>query len=129
MNAPLSIDQLLSQYWTAKAHADQAASTLADIQAAIAALIPKKEEGSTTIEVADTKITATHKLNRKVDTEWLREHWDAVPKSAQRCFAWKADVSLKDLRSAQNMDPEAYAEACKFITTTPAKPALKIERK
>jgi hypothetical protein len=129
MNAPLNIEQLLQQYWAAKTNVDRAAEELALVQSAIVSLMPKKEEGTTTGDFGDSKVTVTYKLTRKVDTSGLTAAWTTMPLDAQKCFSWKAEVATKEMRAAESMNAEAYAAALQHITSSPAKPALKIERK
>lgn len=128
MNAPVTLEHLLAQYDVAKAEADRAVAVLEQVKEAIVAQLPSQIEGTTSAKIGDAKVTVTYKQNRRVDTGALQQQWDTLSNNAQKCFTWKADVCLKDMRAAQNMDAKAYAEAARFITTTPAKPALKIER-
>lgn len=123
------IETLIPLYWKAKEAAAQAASNLSDVQAAIVSMLPKKDEGTVTQEIDETKVTVTYSVNRTVNTSALQALWGDLPASAQACFAWKASVAVKEMRSAQQMDAAAYAAAAQFITSTPAKPALKIEKK
>ncbi len=127
MSADLEI--LLQAYWLAKKEATSAAEKLADVQAAIVSMLPKKDEGAVTQAIDDTKVTVTYSVNRTVNTRALQSLWGELPANAQSCFAWKASVAVKEMRAAQQMDAAAYAAAAQFITTTPAKPALKIEKK
>lgn len=129
MNAPITLDQLLCQYWAAKTAAEKANEQLEEIKLSIVALMPKQIEGTEAQLVGDAKVSVTYKLNRTVNNDLLQAHWAEIGPLVQQCFSWKPDVSLKDLRAAEEFAPAVYSHAAQFITTKPAKPALKIERK
>ncbi|MBP9803281.1 MAG: hypothetical protein KBE22_00050 [Candidatus Accumulibacter sp.] len=130
MKRPLiTLEEMLPLYWQAKDEATVAAERLAYIQAAIVALMPKKDEGTVSQTIFGTKVTITYGANRTVNTSALQAAWNDITDNARSCFAWKASVAVKEMRAAQQMDAAAYYAAAEFITTTPAKPALKIERK
>lgn len=76
---------------------------------------------------ADEEFTITWKLNRTVDTEKLKEHFEKLPANAQNAFRWKAEVNLSHLRSLFNLDPAAYNKAAEFITSKPAKPSIELK--
>ena len=123
------LEILLQAYWKAKNEATAAAEKLADVQAAIVALMPKKDEGTVTQQIGDAKATVTYSINRTGNNMDLKAMWVELPANAQSCFAWKASAAIKEMRAAQQMDASAYAASSQFITSAPAKPSLKIERK
>jgi hypothetical protein len=59
----------------------------------------------------------------------LLECCHALSDLVRGCFNWSATVDMKQLRALQLANPGAYAEAARFITATPAKPAVKVEQK
>lgn len=126
MNAPITIDTLAAAWLIAKASEDRAKAERYEIEKSMLALLPVKEEGTSTAEAAGMKISATFKLTRKADTLALRQHWTELSQEAQDCFKWTADVALTEIRRASDA---AQAEAAQFITTSPAKPSIKIESK
>lgn len=128
MNQNIDMAQLLATWERAKREAEAARLFLSDIEAAIVGSMPKKDEGSVSETFGEIKVTVTHKINRKVDTAALQGAWEQLTPHAKACFKWAADVAIKDMRACQDMDPASYAEAARFITAQPAKPALKIER-
>ena len=73
------------------------------------------------------KVTVTYKITRKVDTAQLQANWAGLGRNTQNCFKWAADISTAAMRSVQELDNVAYLQAAKFITSTPAKPALTIK--
>lgn len=126
MNAPITIDTLAAAWLIAKASEDRAKAERYEIEKSMLALLPVKEEGTVSSEAAGLKISATFKLTRKADPLALRQHWAELSQEAQDCFRWSAEVALTEIRRASDA---AQAEAAKFITTSPAKPSIKIERK
>lgn len=126
MNAPITIDTLAAAWVIAKASEDRAKAERYEIEKAMLCLMPTKEEGTVSHEASGMKVTAAFKLNRKADTLALRQHWAELSKEAQDCFKWSAEVAITEIRRASDA---AQAEAAEFITTSPAKPSIKIESK
>ena len=58
-----------------------------------------------------------------------KDDWDTLPGRVQAAFTWKADVSITNLRAMEKAAPLDYAKALHYITTSPAKPSVKIEVK
>lgn len=83
---------------------------------------PEGGEGST----KEGGLSIAWKVTRKVDAS-LADHWPTLGKNAQQAFKWKPEIDLKSLRALQQMDPEGYAQAAKFITATPSKPAVTLK--
>lgn len=126
MNA---LEQLVYQYHAARHRAAQADAEVEQLRAAIVAHLPAKEEGTSALQVGDERISVTFKLSRTADTAALQRDWHALPPQVKDCFAWKADVRLADLRAVEKLDAAAFATVAQYVTTKPAKPALKIEQK
>lgn len=129
MNAAITLDTLAAAWITAKASEDRAKSERYDIEKAMLTLLPIKDEGAASSEAAGMKITATYKLNRKVDADALRNAWLALTPNVQAAFTWKPDVSISQLRAMEKAAPNDYETTLNFITTSPAKPSIKIESK
>ena len=95
------------------------------VEAAMLALLPQKTEG--TVVDPDTGVTCTYKVTRKASTEDLQNDWMHLSQTVQSAFTWKADVSAKQIKAIQELDPAAFAIAAKYITSTPAKPSISIK--
>lgn len=123
-----TIESLCVEWLDAKqAEADAKARRL-KIEGRLASEVPcDHEEGSAVCIGGDYTVTVTRKLTRSVDTDALQENWQHLPENARKVFRWKADIDLRAMRAAQDMSPEAYAAAAQFITSKPAKPAIKVE--
>lgn len=126
LKAP-TLDTLAAAWVQAKASEDRARQQRLDIEQSIASLLPAKEEGTVSDSVAGMKLSVTYKLNRKADTEALKDAWTTLPAIVRAAFGWKAEISLSHLRALELAAPEAYAEALHFITTAPAKPSVTIK--
>ena len=85
------------------------------------------EEGVAKATCGHFQVGATYRLNRKVDTEKLKDDWNTIPGRVRAAFTWKADVSITQLRAMEKAAPLDYAEALHYISTSAAKPAIKIE--
>lgn len=120
----MNLEKLTADWLAAKAAEDAAKAQRYEIEKSLIALLPAKEEGSISEKVGGHKLTITYKLVRKADTAKLRSAWGELSSDAQSCFKWLAEVSLSDMRRA---DEESQREAAQYITTGPGKPAIKIE--
>jgi len=124
MNTPTHLPTLAAAWLQAKADEDAAKARRYEIEKEILALVPVKDEGTSKLEVGALRVSVTTKLTRKTDTLALRQHWNELSKPAQDCIKWEAALSLTELRRA---DPAAVQELAPYITTAPAKPAVKVE--
>jgi hypothetical protein len=95
------------------------------VEAAMLALMPQKPEG--TVTDAETGVTCTYKVTRKANTDALQNDWMHLSQTVQSAFTWKADVSAKQIKAIQELDPAAFEVAAKYITSTPAKPSISIK--
>ena len=116
----------LKTAWLAAKHAEKTANEerLA-VEQAILALMPEQTEGTVTDK--DTGISVAFKVTRKVSTEALQNDWMHLTQTVQSAFTWKADVSAKQIKAIQELDPAAFEVAAKYITSTPAKPSITIK--
>lgn len=126
MNAPTPPLRALEAELRAAKQAERAAADhrLA-VEAQILAHFTAPEAGEGTAKDGD--LTVTWKLTRKVDTEALQDAWVELNPNTQKAFKWKADVDLKQLRALADLDADGHAAAARFITTTPAKPAITLK--
>lgn len=131
MNAStnLSLAELGDLWLNLKSEENRAAAARREVEELIVALMPKRDEGSVSEEALDIKVTATWKMNRTVDAASLKAKWNDLPEIVRDAFTWKPELVLKQYRAIEAANPAAYAALAAFVTTTPAKPALKIERK
>lgn len=130
MNAPITIDTLAAAWVVAKASEDRAKAERYEIEKSMLALLPVKEEGTVSSnDASGMKISATYKLTRKADGDALTQAWQTLPATVQAAFTWKPEVSITQLRALEKAAPTDYAIAAQFITTSPAKPSIKIESK
>ncbi len=129
MNASITIETLAAAWVIAKAGEDRAKAERYEIEKAMLALMPSKEEGTVSHGEGSLKVSATYKLTRKVDATELQGAWTALPEIVQAAFTWKPDVSISQLRALEKANPENYQIALRFITSAPAKPSIKVEQK
>jgi hypothetical protein len=120
-----TLAELKTMWLAAKAAEKNANEDRLMVEAAILALMPQKSEGAVTD--AETGVTVSYKLTRKANTEALQNDWMHLSQTVQSAFTWKADVSAKQIKAIQELDPAAFAVAAKYLTTTPAKPAITIK--
>jgi hypothetical protein len=124
---PTEIDMAAYQIDKFKAEIDAAKLKLADAEDALIELVGCKPEGSTTSKTAFYKVTTTGRMNRRVDVAKLAEVQSAVPHDLyEAVFPYKPSLSTAGLRKAEKS--EHWATIAQAITTTPGKPAVKIER-
>lgn len=124
---PMTAEELAAAWLAAKADEDAAKARRYEIEAAITATLPGGEEATTTAKLQGAKVTVTRKLTRSADTAQLQAAWASLPAQAQAIFKWSADIDLRKMRAAQEMAPDVYAAAARFITTKPAKAAVRVE--
>jgi hypothetical protein len=135
MNAPArrtevqTLDQLARDWLAAKAVEDEARCRRVEIEADLLLHSQPIAEGTDRVETEATKLAVNYKVTRKIDSVSLGDCWGALPDLVRSCFKWSADVDLKTLRALQLANPGAYAQAARFITAAPAKPAVKVELK
>ena len=116
----------VEQYIAAKRDEDAAKKRRMEAEERILALQPSKEEGSTTVEAGDYKVTLTGKLAYKCED----------PRAlAEACAGWpanlipiKTSVALDETgcKWLRANDPQAWATVAKFVTVAPAKTAIKV---
>lgn len=129
MNAlatPVNIlEALIERLRKAKAEEASARDARVAIEEEILAhfMPPESGEGSK----SEGALSVAWKLTRKVDTDALQAAWADLPANTQKAFRWKGDIDLKQLRALQDLDAASYAAAAKFITTSPAKPAITLK--
>lgn len=122
---PATLHELRCAWMAAKALEAKAAQERRAIEDAILAMLPSKAEGTVTDK--DSGVSATFKVNRKVDSDALQLAWPSLNTNAQRAFKWKAEIDARQLKALQELDAPTYAAIAPLITATPAKPAISIK--
>lgn len=124
MNAPTHLPALAAAWLQAKADEDAAKTRRYEIEKEIVAAVPVKDEGTAKTEVGALRVSVTTKLTRSVDTDALQTAWASLQPTVQKAFNWKADLSISALK---RLDEQEAAQALRYVTTKPAKPAVKVE--
>ena len=124
MNAPTALATLAAAHVQAKADEDAARARRIEIEEQIVTLMPVKDEGTTKMDDAGLRVTVVTKITRSVDADALRESWASLQPTVQKAFDWKPSVSVSVLK---RLDEQEAAQALRYITTKPAKPAVKVE--
>lgn len=122
-----TIDELASAWAVAKAREDQARDERIDIEQAILALHPAKEEGSETFQTpGGSKITLTGKVTYKADIEKLTALTGSWPDELKPVKTEvKADESkLKAIRAER---PDLWRKISTAVETKPAKTGVSIK--
>jgi len=91
----------------------------------ISSLIAVKEEGVDRLDAGDFTVSVTSKLARKLNYVAYQDVEASLPEGL-RCVDLKPAINMKKLRALEMVDPGISAM---FITTKPAKPAVKVEAK
>lgn len=98
-------------------------------QAILAELGELKPEGQTVVKEAGYKVTITGSMNRRIDGAVLELIRQTIPAALfDQAIRWKPEVNLTGLRYLQNNEPDTYAILAEAITTTPAKPSVRVEK-
>ena len=118
---------ILAQLWAeAKAKEDEAKSMRIEIEQKILALIPAKEEGSsTTTTTSGIKITTTGSLKYKADLGSLLELTKAWPEDV-RPIKHKIEVDETKLKIIRAESPSLWSDLAAVVTVEPAKTAVKV---
>lgn len=124
MNAPAHLPALAAAWLQAKADEDAAKTRRYKIEKKIVAAVPVKDEGTSNTDLGALRVSVTTKLTRSVDTEALQGAWASLQPTVQKAFNWKADLSVSALK---RLDEQEAAQALRYVTTKPAKPAVKVE--
>lgn len=134
MNAVLSpitnanpLAELVTDFIEAKRQEDAAKKNRLELEDRILAMVPAKEEGSQTIEVAGFKLTTTGKLAYKCDdTKALAEACSGWPANM---IPVKTEIKLDETgcKWLRANDPQAWQTLAKHITVAPAKTAVSVK--
>ena len=118
---------ILAQLWAeAKAKEDKAKNERIDIEQKILALMPAKEEGSsTTTTTSGIKITTTGSLKYKADLVRLCELTKAWPDDV-RPIKHKVEIDETKLKVIRAESPTLWSELAAVVTVEPAKTAVKV---
>lgn len=118
---------ILAKLWAqAKAKEDEAKNERIDIEQKILALIPAKEEGSsTTTTTSGIKITTKGTLKYKADLGKLCELTKAWPDDV-RPVKHKVEVDETKLKIIRAESPTLWSELATVVTVEPAKTAVSV---
>jgi hypothetical protein len=97
--------------------------TRTEKQNELAQMVATKLEGTDHAESNHYKVTVSSKLTRKLDYKEYLKIEDELP---VKCVNLKPTLDLKKVKMLEELDPEWTSD---FITTKPAKAAVKIEIK
>lgn len=115
------LSDLCSEWQEAKAAELAARDKRVNIETQILELVPSKLEGTETTTRDGYKVAVTTKLTRKLDIE----AYQALSLPTNLAFVtYKPEIDLKKLHAVELVDP-ALVALC--VTSSPAKPSLKIE--
>ena len=123
MNAPLTLENLLPVWLNAKEAERKAIEHRRELDRMIQDLMPKKDEGSISQNFGDYKVSVTYKLDRKIDTDRLRDEWGQLPPEVWDAVKWSASLSMSEYRNR----PAAELALSPYITTKPASPSVTVE--
>ena len=94
-----------------------------ELEVRIAAMVSSKDEGTDKRDVGLYQVTVTSKLTRSLDYDAYLAIEAGLPEGV-RCVDLKPALNLKKLRALEMVDPGLPAQ---FVTTKPAKAAVKVE--
>jgi hypothetical protein len=124
------LDQVCQEWREAKEAERRAVEARREAEDRMIAMLGVSEsmEGTSSTDAEQHRIKVTGRMNRKVDTEALREaaaangledHLDAL-------FRWRAEINLSAWKHAA---PEITNPLASAITTKPGRPSFSIEPK
>lgn len=121
------LDDLASAWLKAKEDEQAAKDRRTAIESQIIEQVGAKEEGTTTAKGVTYKVKTVGGLNHKLDDEAIKNDWQAIPAELQQCFKFKCQLDKRLFRSVESLRDDLIPIAAKYITSTPAKTAIKIE--
>ena len=122
---------LILQLLEAKRLEEAAKERRLEIEQALLAQINDqlRPEGQTKIKLPGYTITVTCSFNRRIDQSVLDAVREVIPSHLMdEAFRWKPEVNLTGLRRIYAEYPAVHFALSQAITTTPAKPSIKIEQ-
>jgi hypothetical protein len=119
---------ILAQLWAqAKSKEDAAKNERIDLEQKILALIPAKEEGSSTTTTASRiKIKLTGKLTYKVELDKLIELTKSWPEDVRPIKA-KVEADETKLKAIRSDAPKLWSDIAAAVTVSPAKTGVTVE--
>jgi len=121
----LQLERLCSNLVAAKHAEGEAKRQRLQFEDEIFSLIAVKEEGVDTSAAGCFTVSVTSKLSRKLNYVAYQDVEASLPEGL-RCVDLKPSINMKKLRALEMVDPGISAM---FITTKPAKAAVKVEVK
>lgn len=121
------VDLLAQQWREAKDAETYAKERRLQIEAQITELVGVAEEGTTNAHGEYFCVKTVGKLNRSLDEDSLQRDWLKLPDEVKKCIRWKPALDTRALRSLESMRDDLVPVMAQYMTTKPAKPAIKIE--
>lgn len=84
----------------------------------------QKDEGVVNKIIDDLKISATYKLNRKIDVSVLDAIWKDLEEAEKIAIKYKPDIVMKELR---DLEKEGTSKLLNAIIITPGQGTIKIK--
>jgi len=121
-----TLDDLATAWFNNKAEVSKLDAARLEIEQKICALTNAKQEGSKTDKTTRWKVTTTGKLNVSFDVAGFDKISSTI---APEFHPIKTERKLDPagLKWLAENKPEIHAKVMKFVTTTPAKTAVKCE--
>lgn len=85
-------------------------------------VLKDKLEGAVTKQTPDFKVTATAKLNRKLDVEVLEAIWEDLTEEEQEAVVYKPSLKLTEYKKIE----QTGGKLLEAVTVAPAQATLKI---
>lgn len=120
-------ERLAAEWLAAKKIEQQATENRIDIEKKILALIPAKEEGSSTTKLANgLSVKVTGKLSYKANIESLRSITSSWPEEA-RPLRTKLELDEPILRAIRQDRPDLWKQIAPAVSVKPAKTNVVVE--
>ncbi len=119
----IQLERLCTSLVAAKHAEGEAKAQRIQFEDEISSLLAVKEEGVDRVDAGCFTVSVTSKLTRKLNYAAYQDVEASLPEGL-RCVDLKPSINMKKLRALELIDPGIPAM---FITTKPAKAAVKIE--
>jgi len=120
-----NLETLVCELEYQRAEEQRAKAERIELETKIADIVAVKEEGVDRVDAGSFTISVTSKLTRNLNYVAYQDVEASLPEGLC-CVDLKPSINMKKLRALEMVDPGISAM---FITTKPAKPAVKISLK
>lgn len=122
-------DEAAQRWHDAKRREDQANADRLAAEADIVRLYGAKDKGATTIKTDAFKVTTTGNQTTKFDEEAYKAAKSALTKPQRDALIrTKYEIDAAAFNALRESDPAAYLIVCRFVSVTPAKTSVKVEK-